>query len=184
MKHEVVVGHRANPSALNPTAQTNAVHGKSIANSVPKFNQNSTNKDIKAQISQFNHKTGAVTEKSQIATGTRDSSGEPAAANQVKHSRAYHQYMPDSSDSDSDDVLSVSWSPRPGRGISRKPLDDPPRLEAEPAKHYEITFDHVRSLCVRPAFFLSCHSFLRKVSENSRRRSFQDTLGQQIVFFT
>ena len=108
VKHEVV-GHRAIPAT--PTSSTCAKPVKSHCNSVPKSNHNSNKGSSYPNLSQpphLNHKTVAPSDKAlslnTLATET--------AIQQVKQSRSY-QYMPDSSDSDSDDVLSVSliwWS--------------------------------------------------------------------------
>lgn len=100
VKHEVVL-HGANAvTQATSTSQT-----KAQSNSVPKFNNHkSSSLSNSAQITNFSHKTVTVTEKA-LSLGTHQAE---LAVHQVKQSRPYHQYMPESSDSDSDDILSVS----------------------------------------------------------------------------
>ena len=100
VKHEVVL-HGANAA----TQATSTSQIKSHPNSVPKFNHHKgSSLSNSVQIGNFSHKTVTVAEK---APNSASHQAE-LALHQVKQSRPYHQYMPDSSDSDSDDVLSVS----------------------------------------------------------------------------
>lgn len=117
-QHEV--GHRAlaNPAAA-ATPATSAASAKpskpSQGNSVPKSNHSagrSNNHPTSTHLHHhqpappnLNHKTVTVTD---LANSCSTALATEIAIQQVKQSRSYHQYMPDSSDSDSDDVLSVS----------------------------------------------------------------------------
>ncbi len=117
-QHEV--GHRAlaNPAAA-ATPATSAASAKpskpSQGNSVPKSNHNagrSNNHPTSTQLHHqppppnLNHKTVTVTD---LANSCSTALATEIAIQQVKQSRSYQQqFMPDSSDSDSDDVLSVS----------------------------------------------------------------------------
>lgn len=116
-QHEV--GHRAlaNPAAA-ATPATSTASAKpskpSQGNSVPKSNHNagrsnnhptSTHHQPPPPPNNLNHKTVTVTD---LANSCSTALATEIAIQQVKQSRTYHQYMPDSSDSDSDDVLSVS----------------------------------------------------------------------------
>ena len=105
-QHEVGL-HRANP-AIPATSTSSAKPSKSQGNSVPKTSQNAGRSQTSAQQthpSNLNHKTVTVTDLASSSTALATE----IAIQQVKQSRSFHQYMPDSSDSDSDDVLSVSW---------------------------------------------------------------------------
>lgn len=112
-QHEV--GHRAlaNPAAATPaTSAASAKPSKpSKGNSVPKSNHiagrsnNHPTSTHQPPTPNLNHKTVTVTD---LATSCSTALATEIAIQQVKQSRSYRQYMPDSSDSDSDDVLSVS----------------------------------------------------------------------------
>ena len=90
------------------TSSSSAKPSKSQGNSVPKSSQNAgrsqTTSAQQTHPSNQNHKTVTVTDLASSSTALATE----IAIQQVKQSRSYHQYMPDSSDSDSDDVLSVS----------------------------------------------------------------------------
>lgn len=117
-QHEV--GHRAlaNPAAATAPA-TSAASAKpskpSKGNSVPKSNHiagrsnnhpTSTHHHHQPPPTNLNHKTVTVTD---LANSCSTALATEIAIQQVKQSRSYQQqFMPDSSDSDSDDVLSVS----------------------------------------------------------------------------
>jgi hypothetical protein len=117
-QHEV--GHRAlaNPAAATAPA-TSAASAKpskpSKGNSVPKSNHiagrsnnhpTSTHHHHQPPPPNLNHKTVTVTD---LANSCSTALATEIAIQQVKQSRSYQQqFMPDSSDSDSDDVLSVS----------------------------------------------------------------------------
>ena len=106
VKHEV--GHRANPAA--PTSAACAKpSSNSHCNSVPKTNHNTSKVGLSAPaqacLSSFGRKAVAVTE---LPSSNSSVLATELALQQVKRSRSYHQYMSDNSDSDSDDVLSVS----------------------------------------------------------------------------